>query len=1233
MGSVRRIYVEKKEGLALEAEALKKDLAENVGITGLSGLRILNRYDMEGVEESVLRAAQYTVFAEPRCDYLYDSLPAFSGKAFAVEYLPGQYDQRADFCAQCICLITRKERPLIRTARVYLLDGNLSDEQLQSIIDYIVNPVEARLASMELPRTLTEKYPKPGSVEALRGFTALDAAGLDAVIRERALAMDAADIAFLQAYFRDEEGRDPTITELRILDTYWSDHCRHTTFLTRIDKVEMEDHAAGAAYAQYLESRRLLGRGEDKPVCLMDVATIGAKRLHAEGRLPDLDLSEEVNACSVRIKADVDGKEQDWLVMFKNETHNHPTEIEPFGGAATCLGGAIRDPLSGRAYAYQAMRITGSADPTAPMESTLRGKLWQRKITTTAAEGYSSYGNQIGLAAGLVREIYHPGYMAKRMEAGAIVAAAPAENVVRKTPVPGDLVLLVGGRTGRDGCGGATGSSKSHTEESLESCGAEVQKGNASEERKIQRLFRRPEAARLIKRCNDFGAGGVSVAIGELADGLCINLDAVTTKYEGLDGTELAISESQERMAVVVAPEHAKTFALFALEENLEASVVAEVTEEPRLVIQWRGDTIADISRAFLSSNGAPKTTRVRVLKAPPFKPALPDGETPARRLLSRLSSLNVCSQKGLGERFDSTAGAATVLMPYGGRNQLTPCQSMAAKLPVPGGRTDTCTLMSYGFSPEVSEKSPFHGAADAVVESAAKLVAAGCEPGRIWLTFQEYFERTKDDPVRWGKPFAALLGALSAQLGLGMGAIGGKDSMSGSFEELCVPPTLISFSVGVCNAGSVISPEFKRAKSRIELFIPKRNADGTPDYPSLCELFERIHRLILQGRILSCWALGTGGIAEAAVKMALGNDIGCNLVCPEETLYAYHCGGFIAECTDDAGGELIGETCAKPVFSACGARLSLAELQTAWQSTLEPVFPTRVHAPGEPVKALSYDKRAYTAPAVRAKRPRVLIPVFPGTTCEYDIARKFEAAGAECELLVIRSLTPDLLQDSLRRTAEAVRESCILVFPGGFLPGDKPEGSGRFVAAYFRNSVLREAVEELLERRDGLILGISDGFHALIKLGLLPYGRITEPDAQDPALTTNLIGRHQSRMVITRIASVKSPWLLYHQTGQLHVLPFSHGEGRLIADEATLQRLAANGQIAAQYTDHDGSPSMDIRFNPGGSMGAVEGIFSPDGRIFGKMAHSERTGDGLMLNIPGDKSQDIFRAGVDYFK
>jgi phosphoribosylformylglycinamidine synthase len=1233
--SVYEIYVEKKSGFAQEAASVAADLRLGLQLENITTLRIVNRYFAEGISAEDFQIVKNTIFSEPPVDVIYGKLPSFeNARVFAVEYLPGQFDQRADSCAQCISLATGKERPKIQSARIYAIYGNVSDEEFSRIKSWLINPVESREASMEKPLTLNQEYPEPKDVAHLGGFTSLSQDDLEELRVTMNLAMDLSDIQFCQAYFRDEEKRDPTVTELRVLDTYWSDHCRHTTFLTELDEVQIDYEPLRVSYGKYLELRSSLGR-RDKPVTLMDMATIGAKALRACGLLPDLDESEEINACSVKIKVDVDGKERDWLLMFKNETHNHPTEIEPFGGAATCLGGAIRDPLSGRAFVYQAMRVTGAADPLQSAASTLPGKLPQRKICRTAAAGYSSYGNQIGLATGHVHEIYHPGYAAKRMEIGAVIGAAPAENVIRKTPEPGDVVILLGGRTGRDGIGGATGSSKSHTSSSLVTCGADVQKGNAPEERKLQRLFRDPAATRLIKRCNDFGAGGVSVSVGELASGLEIDLNMVPKKYEGLDGTELAISESQERMSVVVAKKDTDAFIQLASRENLEATIIACVTQNPRLVMKWNGKTVVNLSRKFLDSNGAKKHAKVRITE--PVISQLEKKNLDERELEKFIGSLAICSQKGLVDRFDSCIGTGTVLSPFGGKYQLTPAQAMAAKIPVLNGETRACSLMSWGFDPEISTVSPYHGAVFAVVHSVAKIIAAGGSRSRCWLSFQEYFERLRDDPSRWGKPTAALLGALEAQLGLQTAAIGGKDSMSGSFaihdgENMDVPPTLVSFAVSTAKIDNIITPEFKRADSMVYHYKPPFSCFEKAEFAALREYFDTVEKLIVEGEILSCWAIGSGGNAEAVVKMCMGNRVGFSAENDLETSGGF--GGFIFE-TDAPlliEAELLGRTIDRYSLKTKTFEISLEKLQSAWEKTLQPVYSYLVKHDGK-AENFFYDKGVTVKPKSRYAKPKFLIPVFPGTNSEYDTTRAIEKAGGQAEIFVIRNLTPAQIGESVREFEKALLSCQSMIIPGGFSGGDEPDGSGKFITAFIRNPLICDAVSELLQKRDGLICGICNGFQALLKLGLVPYGEIRAMTEDSPTLTFNTIGRHQSVLVRTRVASNKSPWLSHLEVGEHYIVPVSHGEGRFIAGERLIRDLAANGQIATQYVDFDGSASQDIRFNPNNSAFAIEGITSPDGRIFGRMAHNERFEESLYRNIPDIRKMDIFSGAVQYFR
>ena len=1227
---VYRIYVEKKPGFDGEAQSLRNELVSLLGIKELNGLRLLNRYDVEGIDEALFEQCVPTVFSEPPVDNTYAELPVSDGVSFAVEYLPGQFDQRADSAAECIQLISQGDRPLVRSARVYLLEGTLTDEQVAEIKKYVINPVEAREASLDTRATLKMEYPIPTEVEVLDGFNELDEAGLKKFIDEKGLAMDLGDIKFCQEYFRSEK-RDPTITEIRMIDTYWSDHCRHTTFGTILDDVQIDDAVVQEAFDRYMAMRADLGR-ENKPRCMMDLATIGAKELKKQGILKNLDESEEINACTVKIKCDVNGKDEDWLFLFKNETHNHPTEIEPFGGAATCIGGAIRDPLSGRSYVYQAMRVTGAGDPLKPVSETLPGKLPQRKLVTTAAAGYSSYGNQIGLATGHVAEIYHPGYMAKRMEIGAVIGAAPAENVRRERPAPGDIIILLGGRTGRDGCGGATGSSKAHSIQSLDTCGAEVQKGNAPEERKLQRLFRNPEATKLIKRCNDFGAGGVSVAIGELADGLEIDLNAVPKKYDGLDGTELAISESQERMAVVVAPEDADKFRALASKENLESTPVAVVKSEPRLRMNWNGRTIVDISREFLNSNGAEKHTDVAV---PDVKVSYSTGrKNTSADWEGMVTDLNICSQRGLVQRFDSTIGGATVLMPFSGKTQQTPVQAMAAKLPVLNAKTDTTSIMAWGFDPAVSTQSPYHGAVCAVVESIAKVVAAGGTYEHCWLTFQEYFERTQGKPERWGKPFAALLGAYRAQLEMGCGAIGGKDSMSGTFEHIDVPPTLVSFAVSTAKAPDVISAEFKAAGHKIGYIAPKYDENGLPVFDSVKEVFRTVEKLIKDKKAVSVWSIAHGGVAEGIFKMSLGNQIGAKLdKLTDEELFTPVYGAFIMELTEEADGvKTIGETVADYTITSGDVKLDVASLEKKWDGVLEPIF--KAQLPENPAP----EKISYTGgcelkhSSVKVAKPRVLIPVFPGTNCEYDMANAFNRYGGDSEIFVIRNLSAQDMEDSVSEFTKHIENSQIIAIPGGFSGGDEPEGSAKFINAFFRNPKIKDAVESMLYARDGLMIGICNGFQALIKLGLVPFGKIVPLTAESPTLTYNTIGRHQSQLTLTRICTNKSPWLSCCNVGDIHNIPISHGEGRFVAPESVIKQLIANGQVATQYVDLSGNPTMDVAFNPNSSMYAIEGIISPDGRVLGKMGHTERLTDNVAKNVSGNKEQLLFKGGVDYF-
>ena len=1232
---VYRCYVEKRPGLRVEADALYGELRSFLGVGGsLHGVRIFNRYDVEGLDRELFEYAKRTVFSEPQTDTVTETLPSPGDAAvFAVEYLPGQYDQRADSAAQCIQILSQGTRPTVASAKVYVLLGYPTAEEIAKIKAYVINPVEAREASLAERETLVQQYDVPADVAILDGFRAMDDDGLDAFIAKWGLAMDRDDLAFTRAYFRGED-RDPTLTEIRLIDTYWSDHCRHTTFLTTIDHASFDDPLLEKAFRRYLATRERIGRSK-KPVNLMDLATVACRALKADGRLPKLDESEEINACTVKVDVEIEGKCEKWLLLFKNETHNHPTEIEPFGGAATCIGGAIRDPLSGRSYVYAAMRVTGAGDPTRPLSETLAGKLPQKKLVTTAAAGYSSYGNQIGLATGQVSELYHPGYVAKRMEIGAVIAAAPEASVRRERPIPGDCVILLGGRTGRDGCGGATGSSKSHNLHSLESCGAEVQKGNAPEERKLQRLFRNPEASLLIKRCNDFGAGGVSVAIGELADGLAIELDRVPKKYDGLDGTELAISESQERMAVVVAAEDAERFMALAARENLEATVVAHVTDTDRMTMTWRGKTIVDLSREFLNSNGAEKHIDVA-----PAKPGRWAKEIPAdfaEGMAALVTDLNVASQRGLSERFDSTIGAGTLLMPFGGRRQLTPAQAMAHRISVEDRDASTASLMAWGYNPMIAEASPYHASYLAVVESVSKLVASGASFEDVYLTFQEYFEKPLRDPARWGKPTAALLGAFEAQMDLGIASIGGKDSMSGSFEHLDVPPTLVSFAVTTDPAKNVISPEFKASGHRVTLLCPDYDKNGLPTADSLLRNFRRVHDGIVSGNIVSAWTPGFGGVAEGIFKMALGNRIGFAAAdsLDGETLFGYRYGAFILECAGRAVGEMIGETVDIYSFIKGKTVLSLSALEDAWAHVLEGVYP--VNAAGqdneEPVETVSAKSYTRVRTTEHFAKPRILIPVFPGTNCEYDTAKALERAGFDAQIMVLCNLTASAVAESVEAFARALGQAQAIFIPGGFSGGDEPDGSGKFITAFFRAGAVREGTNELLKTRMGLMCGVCNGFQAIVKLGLVPFGEIVDTDETCPTLTFNKIGRHQSRIVSTRIASNKSPWLSGTEIGDVYNVPISHGEGRFIASPEMLETLRANGQIATQYVDLDGRATMDIALNPNGSVLAIEGITSPDGRVLGKMGHTERYNPGLYVNVPGSYDMKLFESAKKYFE
>ncbi len=1260
--TVRRLFVEKRQGyFDIPAQQLAADLRETFRLENLKAVRIIKRYDIEGLSDEEYARVKNVVFAEPPVDIVYEEkLPHFAdSRSFAVEYLPGQYDQTADSAEQCVQLVTGKERPTIATARIVVIVGDIDRATFDEIKAYCINKVESREASMEKPDTIVRTYDEPADVAVLDEFNSLDEAGLQAFMAKMGFAMSFEDLKFVQQYFRDTEHRAPTVTELRVIDTYWSDHCRHTTFTTAIDLVDIEDGyfspTLTAAYRQYLQDRKELYAGQLRDVTLMDLAVIGMKALRKEGKLDDLDKSEEINACSIEIKADIGGKQEDWLVMFKNETHNHPTEIEPFGGAATCLGGAIRDPLSGRSYVYQAMRVTGAADPRRPLKDTLPGKLPQKKITLGAAAGYSSYGNQIGLATGQVREVYHEGYMAKRMEIGAVIAAVPKENVVRERPAAGDIIVLVGGRTGRDGCGGATGSSKEHTEESLTSCGAEVQKGNPPTERKIQRLFRIPEVARMIKRCNDFGAGGVAVAIGELSDGLIIDLDAVKKKYAGLDGTELAISESQERMAVVIDPANLEKFVRYADSENLEATQVAVVTEEPRLIMKWRGKPIVQMNRSFLDTNGVRQHVTAtikepdaqhRYLHEVPAAVAAcaPDLE---KAWLANLADLNVCSQKGLAERFDSSIGGNTVLMPFGGRTQLTPAEGMVAKLPVLGAETSTATAMTFGLDPAFMTWSPYHGALYAVVAAAAKMAALGADATKIRLTFQEYFESLGKDPEKWGNPFAALLGALTAQHELGLPAIGGKDSMSGTFEDIHVPPTLAAFAVCVMPADQAISPEFKYPGNKVYLVPCQKDQQDLPIFKKLNNNFKNIASMAAKHQIFAAQSIEVGGIAAAITKMCLGNMRGFKFAkyMPQEELFRPDYGSIIIEVAENvniadvlpgSGAYELGMV-TDVTSIVCGKSvITLAEAQEAYTKPLEKIFPTQVKVNKNRRTAATwvpYTKGHSITPQLRIAKPKVFIPVFPGTNCEYDSARAWERAGAEAETLVVRNLTPAAVEETVEAIVKGIRQANIIMLPGGFSGGDEPDGSGKFIAAMFRNPRIAEETMRLLYKRDGLMLGICNGFQALIKLGLVPYGEIRDLDDSAPTLTYNTLGRHVSCMVRTRIASNLSPWFANSQVGEVEVIPVSHGEGRFVADAELIAQLRIRGQIATQYVDDQNDPSLDIPWNPNGSVNAIEGITSPDGRVLGKMGHSERIGENVAVNITGDKDQRLFENGVAYYR
>lgn len=1255
--SMRRIYVEKKKEYAVEAAGLLADLVGTLGMTQLTGLRIVNRYDIAGLSDEDYEAAKRVVLSEPPVDTVHDeTLEIPEGvKSFAIELLPGQYDQREDFAAQCVQLISQGKRPAVAAAKVILLEGNLTDADVEKIKKYTINPVEAQEASTQKPDSLEMSWEAPKPVAIIKGFTQFSKEELHQFLTEQELAMSEADLAFIQEYFQ-KEGRNPSITEIKVLDTYWSDHCRHTTFETNLEKINIEESVytepIQQALERYLKDREFVyGKDTERPVTLMDMACLATKKMKKEGHLPDLDASEEINACSIVVPITVDGNEEEWLVMFKNETHNHPTEIEPFGGAATCLGGAIRDPLSGRSYVYQAMRVTGSGDPRTPYDKTLVGKLPQRKITQGAAAGYSSYGNQIGLATGLVEEYYHNRFVAKRMEVGAVIGAAPRDAVVRERPSDGDLVVLLGGRTGRDGMGGATGASKEHTTKSLSECGAEVQKGNPPNERKIQRLFRNPEVTRLIKRCNDFGAGGVSVAIGELAPGLVINLDKVPKKYEGLDGTELAISESQERMAVVIAAKDLKAFMDAADEENLEATVVAEVSKDPRLVMYWRGEIIVDLSRAFLDTNGISQKADVEVeaITAPsPFNeiPEQVQGLSSIKdRWLRNLDRLNVCSQEGLGERFDGTIGRGTVIMPFGGKRQLTQSEGMAARIPVLGGKTTAASVMAAGYNPNVACWSPYHGGMYAVVESVCRAAALGADPSKLRLSMQEYFPKLHDSK-HWGQPLSALLGAYEACCELGLPAIGGKDSMSGTFMDLEVPPSLISFAVGVMDGRDTISNEFKKAGHTVVFLPASCDEHEVIDYDALKKLLASLHKGILSKRVITAGVVKEGGVAAAISAMCLGNELGFSFVKPflhEECLFTLQPAGFLVELEDGADAEevfagtdllVLGTLTDEGKVVVNDTEISLAEIEAAYTKTLDKIFPMKApRKEKKDVRMPAYTNDLPLTAPYNVAKPTVFIPVFPGINCEYDTAAAFEAAGAKTDIFVIRNLTPDAIKESVEEMAKRMKQAQIMALPGGFSAGDEPDGSGKFMATMFRNPTLTEAVEDLLTNRDGLILGICNGFQALIKLGLVPYGHIVPLKDDSPTLTFNTIGRHISRMVDTKVVSNKSPWLSLCEPGDIHTIAVSHGEGRFVATEEEIKHLVANGQIGTQYVDLAGNPTMESPYNPNGSFYAVESVTSPDGRVLGKMGHSERYTDGLMKNIPGNKFQPIFLSGVQYFK
>ncbi|HBG7259250.1 phosphoribosylformylglycinamidine synthase [Clostridioides difficile] len=1258
---VRRVLVEKREGFDLEAKALKKDLVESLHIDNIENLRILNRYDVEGISEEVYENAAKTIFSEPNLDVVYyEEIPKLNDeRVFAIEFLPGQYDQRGDWAAQCVQIVNQGIRSAINTAKVYILSGKITDEEFSKIKDYCINPVDSREASLEKPETLKMETEIPTTVEVLDGFIDLDEDGLRTFVSEKGLAMTLGDLQHVQKYFKDTEKRNPTITEIKVLDTYWSDHCRHTTFMTEIENVKIEDgkfnDIVKEAYQMYLNSRDNVYVNRHKDICLMDIATVAVKELKKNGKLNDLDESEEINACSINVDVEVDGKMEKYLVMFKNETHNHPTEIEPFGGAATCLGGAIRDPLSGRSYVYQAMRVTGSADPRTTLEDTLPGKLMQRKITTEAAHGYSSYGNQIGLTTGQVAEVYDENFVAKRMEIGAVIAAAPKGNVVRERPEAGDVIVLLGGKTGRDGCGGATGSSKEHSEESILTCSAEVQKGDAPNERKIQRFFRNKEVAQMIKRCNDFGAGGVCVAIGEIADSLDINLDLVPKKYDGLDGTELAISESQERMAVAIKKENKDKFIQLAVEENLEATHVATVTDTGYLRMFWNGKAIVDINREFLDTNGVKQTTDVHVTKVDEENTFFSSNKivkdvkcaSMKDKFIKVLSDLNVCSQKGLVEMFDNTIGGNTVLMPFGGKYQATPTQGMVAKIPVLGGETNTSTIMTYGYNPKVGKWSPFHGALYAVVESVCKLVAIGGNYSTTRLTFQEYFEKLGNNPEKWGKPFSALLGAFYAQSKFEIPAIGGKDSMSGTFKDIEVPPTLVSFAVDTVDAKKVVSPEFKKADSKVVMLCVNKAENDVVDFEELKRNLDKVRELIHGNKVLSTYALGFAGVGEAISKMAFGNKIGFKFseeaekAFTDDKLFEASYGNIVLELANDDLSMLegynyvvLGSTVKEASIFIKGEELALDELYKAHCSTLEPIFPTKTEEVKSKIETISYISQGEAKKSsLSIATPRVFIPAFPGTNCEYDSASAFERAGANANIRVFKNLTYKDIEDSIDTIVNEIKSSQIIMLPGGFSAGDEPDGSGKFIATVFRNPRVQEAINEFLTQKDGLMLGICNGFQVLIKLGLVPYGEIRVPSESAPTLTYNNIGRHQAKIARTRISSNKSPWLAQTNVGDIHNIAISHGEGKFVASEDVMRKLIANGQVATQYVDFNNEATYDIEFNPNGSFYAVEGITSADGRVFGKMGHSERIGEEVFKNIIGEKDQKIFESGVKYFR